>query len=419
MSYFDRSKSSSLSLLFALWCSACSSDSANTPLPTKPDAGETSETYESETATPDAGQDPGSSAPATSDSATGEASETTSTAHDPDAGSTSDTPDPTDPDVPVDGGQTTTEPDAGSIPPVDEDAGGDAGAPDVWAGCPEVAAPSNENWPLVLNATPDATYCALFNENRTLVEELAAKVQLRVAPGMHHVPDSDTEPFALPACIRDRSGVAPVSTGKLTVQTLPGEGATTHSLRFDQALNGDARRLQLTLEQTFDDGADIEFVLDGVESEGFDSYQAMDLCEIDGDYCLPNITFTSCNYTTGELNTHTVDFEGGQVTFDLRIGESFASTEPGAFVAARGNYLGGSFTQDDYFKLVYHPAHHHFERAFVVLFDAPHGDVCGIEVSGLEPFGDDVPDRAFTVDCELGHLSELDVTSHSLVKATP
>lgn len=419
MSY--RSNTSSLALLFAFWCNACSSDNATPLAPANPDAGNSSETSNSNTMTPDAGQDPGSSAPATSDTAApSEPSDATSSAGDRDAGSTSDSADSTDGSTALqDGGPSTSEPDSSSNPPGNDDAGSDGGAPDVWAGCPNVAVPSDESWPLVLNATPEATYCAMFNETRTLTEELAAKVQLRIAPGMHRVPSSDTEPFALPACIRDSNGVAGVTTGKVAVQTLPGEGTTTHSLRFDQALNGDARRLELTLEQTFEDGTDVQFVLDGVENEGFDSYQGMDLCDVDGDYCLPSIMFTSCNYASGELNTHTVEFEGGQVTLDLRIGETFAGTEPGAFVEARGSYAGQSFTQDDYFKLVYHPAHHHFERAFVVLFDAPRGDVCGIEVSGLEPFGDDIPDQAFTVDCELGHLSELAVTSHTLVKTTP
>lgn len=418
MSNLQRSNFSSLGLLVAFWCGACSSE--GTPAaPSTPDASSPSETSSADAATSsasprDAGADPSSSETDTTDAAaSGSDSDSDLDAGGLDAGVSSDSPH-TKGDADA-GGPVTSAPDATST----GDAGSDAGSPDAWAGCPEVTVPSDPTWPLLLNTTADATYCGLFSENRTLVEELAAKVQLRIAPGQHRAPSADTEPYALPACIRDREHVASVTTGKVSVQALPGEGSTTHSLRFDQALDGDARRLELTLEQTFDDGTNPEFVLDGAESEGFDSYQAMDLCAVDGDYCLPTITFTSCSYTSGTLNTHTVEFDGGQVTFELRIGQSFAGTEPGAFVAARGTYANQDFAQDDYFKLVYHPAHHHFERAFVVLFDAPRGDVCGIEVNGLEPFGDDVPDRAFTVDCELDHLSELTVTSHTLVKTTP
>lgn len=311
----------------------------------------------------------------------------------------------------TDGSTATTEPQDGGP--------GDAGAVNPWASCPEAVVPTNTAWPVRVNATEDAVYCALFNENRTLVEEKAAKMQLRIAPGVHHVPDVETAALALPACVRDEDDVFGVETGSLSVTQSPGEGNTSYTLGFTQEFgSSDARRLEMRLEQTFDDGATIEFSLNGAETNELESYQSMDLCDVDGEYCFPSIIFASCKYESGELNTHTVEFEGGEVTFDLRIGESFAGTEPGAFVGARGTFGDASFAQSDYFKLIYHPAHHHFERAFVVLFDEPRDGVCGIEVSGLEPFGDDIPDAAHTVDCDLQHIDELEVTSHSLVRGT-
>lgn len=208
-----------------------------------------------------------------------------------------------------------------------------------------------------------------------------------------------------------------VSGGGLTVSKTPSEGSTTYNLRFEHTFGErDPRHFNLTLDQTFEDTQGAKFELNGVENTGFDSYQSMDLCELEGDYCFPNIIFTSCAYASGELNSHVVELEGGEVTFELRLGESFAGTEPGAFVEARGTYQGEEFVQEDYFKLIYHPSHHHFERAFAVLFDEPRGDVCGIEVSNLEPFGDDVPDQAFTVDCELNRLDEIEVKSHLLTR---
>lgn len=398
----------SLGVLSVLCAAACSSGSSKSTPTTNPDSG-VSQTNTDVTGT----EVPASSAPGTAESDGSapssdvvDAGETlTSEAPSPDAGS--DTPEPD-----VDSG-VSTEPAAG-------DAGStsaDGGASDPWAGCPQLTEPQSQDWPVRVHATETAVYCAMFNENRTLVEEKAAKLQLRIAPGVHRVPDVDSAALALPACIRDGSDAAGVVTGSMTVSKTPGEGNTSYSLGFTQEFGErDPRRLQLSLQQTFDDAAPVEFLLDGAEVESLDAYQSMDLCDVEGEYCFPSIIFTSCAYASGELNTHTVEFAGGEISLDLRIGESFAGTEPGAFVEAHGSYLGETFAQDDYFKLIYHPAHHHFERAFVVLFDEPRGEVCGIEVSGLEPFGDDVPDTAFTVNCALDHLDELTVSSHTLVR---
>ena len=402
---------SSLGLLLVLCASACSSESTPTPA-APPDSGVPT-TDEPTSGTPDA-----STSPTTSDAADGGATDPLPDASDggettlEDGGST------------LDGGETITSVlDGGSSAPattVDAGETSDGGVSDPWNGCPAVAEPSNPSWPIGLRATEDAVYCAMINENRTLQEEQRAKLQLRVAAGDHRVPDVDTSPFALPICVRDKEESWAVTSGSVTAVKSEGEGTTSYSLGFTQEFgDADARRFQMSLDQSFPSGETVEFVLNGTENAGLESYQSMDLCEVDGQYCFPTIIFTSCSYESGELNTHTVEFEGGEVTFDLRIGDSFAGTEPGAFVEARGTYADAAFLQKDYFKLVYHPAHHHFERAFVVLFDEPLAGACGIEVSGLEPFGDDVPDAAFTVDCNLEHLDELTVTSHSLLRGSP
>lgn len=393
---------SSLGFLFALCAVACSSNkSSDSPVP-DPDSGVSQPSTDDTSSAPgvtdstDATQLPTSAPPPTTEAPT-----------EPDAGNDSE---------PADGG-TSGEPTSDGGDQTEPTSPADGGVLDPWASCPTTATPKNDAWPIRVRASEDAIYCAMFNETRTLAEEQATKLQLRIAPGVHRVPDVDTEAFALPACIRDESEAKPVVAGAVTVMRSPAEGNTDYSLRFDQEFGErDARHLQISLQQTIDDGATVEFVVDGTEGHALDAYQAMDLCEDDGDSCFPTVLFTSCAYESGELNTHEVAFEGGNVTFALRLGESFAGTEPGAFVSAHGTYLGEAFVQDDYFKLIYHPTHHHFERAFVVLFDAPRGDVCGIEVSGLEPFGDDVPDVAFAVDCELQRLDELAVEGHTLTR---
>lgn len=404
---------SSLGVLFALWCSACSSSSSPDPDPSDADGGVTS----SPTEETQSSSGTSSSAP-TQDSDAGPTSDTPSTTGDVTEDVTS--------DVSLDAGVSEpvepTEDGGLSSEPQDSDAGAtgetDGGtSEDPWANCPSSAVPQDAEWPFQVNATPEAIYCATFNESRTLQEEQLVKMQLRVAPGVHRVPDVASQALALPICVRDESTSRGVVSGNVDISKSQGEGTTTYTLRFDQAFgDADPRHLRLTLDQTFDDSQDVQFTLDGVESSGFDSYQAIELCEFEDDYCITNVIFTSCAYESGELNTHVVEFDGGEVTFELRLGDSFAGTEPGAFVGAHGTFDGESFTQDDYFKLIYHPTHHHFERAFVVLFDEPRGNVCGLEVSALEPFGDDVPDRAFTVDCELNHIDELTVSSHTLTR---
>lgn len=407
---------SSLGLVFVLVAAACSSKSAAPSPDAEPDSGVSE-------------SDAASTTPATSSSPVAPSPDSDASSQTPgsdsgDAGETVPSPSPSsdagDASPEPSGAEGGTSADGQSTADASTEDTGDAGVSDPWAACPEITVPQNIEWPVRIRATEHATYCAMFNENRSLADEKLAKMQVRIAPGVHHVPDVDTEALTLPVCVRDGAGSTSVSGGGMTALKSPGAGNTAYMLGFSQELGDTPRRFDLRLEQTFDDGATVEFVLDGAETDGLESYQSMDLCEIDGDYCLPNINFISCTYETGELNTHTVEFEGGEVTFELRIGESFAGTEPGAFVRAHGSYLTQDFAQDDYFKLIYHPAHHHFERAFVVLFDEPRGEVCGIEVSGLEPFEDDLaPDTAFTVNCDLDRLDELEVVSHALVRSTP
>jgi hypothetical protein len=314
-----------------------------------------------------------------------------------------------------------------SSPGADQGAGDQGqGAPDAgppeqrWEHCPPASDfVGDSSWPMTLTATHDAIYCTRVSEGRTLQEELAAKRLLRVVPGTYRLPGSgDTHAFRLPLCVALASGPGPTSTSAASTITHTSsvyEENTYHQLQFQQALS--SGRVSGTFSPTQVDGVFPSPVLDGSPVAPFSDGGFSFFFELCGSSdCTQGgaLYFDSCTHADSTLNEHHVTLEGGaEVHFELRIGQSPAGTEPAAFVRAHGEFEGVSFDQRDYWKLVYNPSHHHFERQFAVLFDAPIDGVCGIEVEGLEPWDDYTPDTAFAVDCALERLRTLDVVAHT------
>jgi hypothetical protein len=305
----------------------------------------------------------------------------------------------------------------------DEDAGSDPGSgmSDLWLGCPdEDDYPGTPNGPHILVATDGATYCSTFHESRTLKEELAAKAMLRIAPGSYGLPGADAATFGLPLCIRFASAPHPRMTrsGATTHTELSGGGITTHAYYYRQrfAFGADMLTLETRMEllSTGDEAPVI--TLDGENVPAFEdaARASFTLCE-DPDDCFPNWNFDSCTFGNARVQVHAVTLGGdGNVELELHIGESFASTEPGAFVRATGTFRGQAFDQRDYFQLVYNPEHHHFVRDFAVLFDEPIDGVCGLEIARLEPFEpESEPNEAYAIDCELDRMETLTVTAHT------
>lgn len=303
--------------------------------------------------------------------------------------------------------------------------GGDAGqggAPgDPWAGCPSAQDYSADpGWTHELEVSDDAVYCAAFDENRTLKEELAAKALLRVAPGSYRLPGAASAGLGLPVCLKLGASAAPVAAQADAVRyessTL--ETTTSHQYYFDQTVPDPDRRLTIGLRVAAPSADTPRFRLDGAAPSPFDETvpsASFWLCQ-GLEPCMFDRAFDSCSHAESTLNRHDVELDTGSISLELRIGESFASTEPGAFVRASGSFRGQAFDQRDYFKLIYRPAHHHFERFFAVLFDEPIDGACGVEIDALEPFDDLSPDQAFTVDCELNQLEPLTVIGHVLTQ---
>ena len=119
------------------------------------------------------------------------------------------------------------------------------------------------------------------------------------------------------------------------------------------------------------------------------------------------LLFDSCRFDAVPADRHRVDFDGGWLELDLRIGADLFLTQPALFVGARGELDGVIFEQRDYRDLLYVPMHHHLSRDFVVLSDDL--PVCGLRVENLDPSGSPPAAWLGLVDCDLQTLEEREV----------
>jgi hypothetical protein len=118
---------------------------------------------------------------------------------------------------------------------------------------------------------------------------------------------------------------------------------------------------------------------------------------------------------TWTKNDHTIVFDGGEVHFELWLGENTVATAPGNLVRANGTLDGTAFDVASYYQLPYRPGHHHFIRDFGVVFDSPIGAFCGLTVTGVIP--EEAPPAAVVTltDCALDAVEERSFTSQTLV----
>jgi hypothetical protein len=302
---------------------------------------------------------------------------------------------------------------------------GGSGADPRWAACPTAEAFEDDgSWPDTLEVTGTGVYCAKFDETRTLKEELAKKALLRVTPGSYRLPAREQEGLALPVCIafgEDGVGV-PAVPRSTTHQATSTSGRTSHRYTFVSEQPDPARRLTIDLYLSLPDGEAPGFVLNGDAPDPFGPTEPSNgfiLFESLEESAFVDRGFDSCTHESSRLNHHEIAFDDGELALDVRIGQSFASTEPAAFVGASGTFRGVPFEQADYFKLVYRPAHHHFERDFAVLFDEPIEGACGIQILAFPADPEGVPPTAATVDCALDPVETLDVQSFTLTRDPP
>jgi hypothetical protein len=269
-----------------------------------------------------------------------------------------------------------------------------------------------------MRVTESATYCVLFSEHQTFKQARAAKAMVRFAPGDYPLGTTSNIDVRLPACFRSEAAVRPAITMaaplSYTSDVFPTYDFHRYVWEAPIENGGSKGLLQTRLTLRVPAGSEPLITLDGVESTiepTAPATYAMMFCET-SEECGLSLALDSCTYETATLHEHTVTFAGGgQVELSLRIGESLASTEPGAFTRAAGTWSGSSFDQADYFKLIYVPLHHHFARSFIVLFDEPIAGACGLRVSDLDPFML-AQGTAATVDCELNDIAAVTIQSH-------
>jgi hypothetical protein len=110
-----------------------------------------------------------------------------------------------------------------------------------------------------------------------------------------------------------------------------------------------------------------------------------------------------------------VTFDSGEVVLDLYISDETVVTGSAQLVSATGTLDGTAFTVTSFFQLVYQPGHHHYERNFGVLFDAPIGEACGLRIEGVDGQSGTVTAQVSTTDCALAPLTTHVVTAEDWV----
>ncbi len=311
--------------------------------------------------------------------------------------------------------------------PSDAGAGGSAGSDEGgrWAACPSAEEFEDDaSFPDTLEVTGTGVYCATFDEGRTLKEELTKKALLRVTPGSYRLPAAQREGLSLPVCVAfGEAGIGVPATPKSVSHEANGSGGTTyHRYGFVSELPDPARRLTIDLQMSLPDGEAPGFVLNGDAPDLFGPTEPLSvfaLYESVAEDAFWDRRFDSCTHESSRLNHHEIAFDGGELALDVRIGQSYASTEPAAFVFASGHLRGVDFEQSNYFKLVYRPAHHHFERDFAVLFDEPIDGACGLRILTFPADPQGAPPAVATMDCALDPIDELAVDSFTLTRDPP
>ena len=308
-------------------------------------------------------------------------------------------------------------PDPGDSSPKDSleptDSQEDTGTPEApWPHCPGADAwVGDVAWTGILEASAGALYCSASNETRSLAEELQYKAQLRIMEGSYKVPTPEGHyDLALPLCtLRADPAQQPEMAGTGSTDVSPTDfGGTTYTYLEGQqpmaASDGSTWNLSHTLILVGAEGqAPSPLLLDGHENDASAGSGASFVLYQTGEspYDLSAMPFSPCLDPTWVDNVHYITFEGGEITLELFLGDDPIITAPGMFRHAAGSLDGQSFDISDFFQLVYRPGHHHMDRHFAVIFDAPIGEVCALLVEDIDTQSGTTTARVSTAACDL------------------
>jgi hypothetical protein len=246
-------------------------------------------------------------------------------------------------------------------------------------------------------------------------------VQLRLMAADLDFPiDGGSGVVTLPACAAfapDEEGLQTSGEGVLNMTSVTYGSETFFNLFIEQPMvgpDGVVWTLRVGMSGT---GKPEQLDLHGDYAGPFlDPQISMTLCRGDcADYTDQRV-LGSCTFEGVGSQRHDLSFEGGELGLELRIGDSFASTEPAILLKAEGSLNGEPFTQTDYWSLVYNPEHHHFSRDARVWLDQPIGDVCALEALGFDPWGEDPATTVRALGCDGALLSELPLTGETYTR---
>ena len=322
--------------------------------------------------------------------------------------------------------EADTDTDTDSDTDSDTDADTDVDTAD-WSHCPDASTYlGDDSWSADVEAGSNAVYCSAWNEDRTLEGELAALGKMRVMEGSWSLPTTDgTYDFSLPLCVARPDGLPKpevVGTGSTTVTSSSWSGTTYTYLRGTQDLQesgGGDWSLEHTIVLVSEEGEEAgSLPLNGGPSdEETGAGAAWTLYEAGGSaFDTDALSFEPCSVSWWTRSQHSVTFEGGEVSLDLWMGDNVTNTAPGKFSLAEGTLDGTAFTQEDRFKLVYNPGHHHFERHFAIIFDEPIGDVCALRIEDIDGVDDVITATVSTANCDLSVIESRAVTAETLVE---
>lgn len=289
------------------------------------------------------------------------------------------------------------------------DGGDDIRWDEPWTWCPQASDYQGGDWSWKLEVSPNALYCSLSDQGRTLQEELAAKSRLRLIAGSYPVPsDNGTNPFLLPLCFEFLDpGTEPV---RLEVGEIETNHTSAGSFMIRQPVyTATNEPWEFSMQALFGLGEDTIPLNGDFLPLSADKDIDMWLCKDNCRY------FSSCNLPQIPRERHVVEFAGTGCTGTqnnchiellLRAETGILVTGPAVFLSAAGELDGTAFDQEDFYKLIYNPGHHHYTRDFAVLFDSPINAACGIKVEQLAPQPDQPNARLTTIQCDLAEIEE-------------